>query len=228
MRRCKIGATTDDGKLTVGRSYPVRGRPGREVGSHLGSGSIPPTPAKSRQRSPTWTMTAACSLWSRIGWRIPRRSSPCSLAPTASTTPPTPASVRALSPEILVIRNLTTDLLNQSAQALEDGHQPGADDCPPRRLLRRRRAGRLRQVHRLLLPQPQHQGRRPRAAQTAGRPDAGHLQRLPGAHQAGSGALWRDSGHGRQLPHPDLQPHRPPPEPLLSPPGWPPSSPPGC
>ena len=38
-----------------------------------------------------------------------------------------------------------------------------------------------------------------------------HLQRLPGAHQAGSGALRRDHRHGRDLPHADLQHHRPPP-----------------
>ena len=35
-------------------------------------------------------------------------------------------------------------------------------------------------------------------------------------------------GHGRQLSHPDLQPHWPPPEPLLCTPVWLPSSLPGC
>ena len=40
-----------------------------------------------------------------------------------------------------------------------------------------------------------------------------HLQRLPGPHQAGSGALRQDHRHRRELPHPDLQHHRPPPVP---------------
>ena len=47
----------------------------------------------------------------------------------------------------------------------------------------------------------------------------GHLQRLPGADQAGPGALRQDCGHRRHLPHPDLQHHRPPPVPAGAHPG---------
>ncbi len=66
------------------------------------------------------------------------------------------------------------------------------DHLPARRLLRRRRARGLRQVHHRLLPQPRGGRRHHGAAEKAGRLDAGHLQRLPGPDQAGPGALRRD------------------------------------
>ncbi len=44
-------------------------------------------------------------------------------------------------------------------------------------------------------------------------PDARHLQRLPGARQAGPRALRRHRGRHARGPHADLQPDRPPPEP---------------
>ena len=80
-------------------------------------------------------------------------------------------------PEIMVVRNLTA----QSGGGLRRGGGAQPDRVHPRRLLRRRRARRLRQVHHGLLPQPQHSGSGARAAQGAGRPDGRHLQRLPGA-----------------------------------------------
>ena len=78
----------------------------------------------------------------RQGRPAPGASSPCSPAPTASTTPPAPACGPALSPEILVVRNLTANgLLAESADAL--ARRPSRHsqiDHSARRLLRRRRA----------------------------------------------------------------------------------------
>ena len=97
-------------------------------------------------------------------------------------------------------------------QGTGQGHRQQPDRDAARRLLRRRRAGRQRKVHCILLPQPgSHRGGAPSAA-AARRPDAGHLQRLPGPHQAGSGPLRRYPPHHRLRSHPDLQHHRPPPE----------------
>ena len=73
-----------------------------------------------------------------------------------------------------------------------------ADRVDPRRLLRRRRAGRLRQVHHRLLPQSPD--RRTRIHELLRNRDGlmrRHLQRLPGADQAGSGALRRDLAQRR-------------------------------
>ena len=51
------------------------------------------------------------------------------------------ACLRAgIEPQILVVRNLTTDLLTQSAQELEQAIKARSDDHSARRLLRRRRA----------------------------------------------------------------------------------------
>ncbi|CAN4030718.1 RNA polymerase subunit sigma-70, partial [Dysosmobacter welbionis] len=50
-------------------------------------------------------------------------------------------------------------------------------------------------------------------------PRPGHLQRLPGPHQAGAGPLRRNPGHRCRLPHADLQCHRPPPVPDRPDPG---------
>ena len=76
----------------------------------------------------------------------------------------------------------------------EGAHRAQPDDLPAGRLLRRRRAGGQRQVHHGVFPQPGHHRGRARAAAKARRPDAGHLQRLPGAHQAGPCALRRYRG----------------------------------
>ena len=82
---------------------------------------------------------------------------------------------------------------------------------PAGRLLRRRRAGRLGQVHHGLLPRRRGEGRGHAAPRRARRPHGRHLQRLPGAHQARPRTLRQDHGHGRALPDADLQHHRPPP-----------------
>ena len=42
------------------------------------------------------------------------------------------------------------------------------------------------------------------------RPDTRHLQRLPGAHQAGPGTVRRNPRHARRQPHAHVQQHRPP------------------
>ena len=130
------------------------------------------------------------------------------------------ACLRAgLEPEIVVVRNPHRRRPGGVRPGPGEGHSGQPDHLPARRLLRGRRARRVGQVHLLLLPQqpPHRRGARP--AEKPGRADAGHLQRLPGPHQAGPGALRRDPGHGRGLPHPDLQHHRPPPEPVRHHPG---------
>ena len=64
-----------------------------------------------------------------------------------------------------------------------------ADRLYPRRLFGRRRTGRKRQIHHGILPQRRSQRTGVRAARAARRFDVRHLQRLPGAHQAGTGSL---------------------------------------
>ena len=71
----------------------------------------------------------------------------------------------------------------------------GPDRHAARRLLGRRRARRLGQVHRHGLPLQASTPRRRQAVKRPGRPDAGYLQRLPGPHQAGAGPLRGDSGY---------------------------------
>ena len=101
------------------------------------------------------------------------------------------ACLRAgIEPEIIVIRNLSTDLLAQSAQALEKA---------------------IRSAQMVVLPggfsggdEPDGSGKFIASFEKPGRPDAGHLQRLPGPGEAGPGALRGDPGHGRPVPHPDL------------------------
>ena len=68
------------------------------------------------------------------------------------------ACLRAgLEPEIVVVRNLTASALEESRPGPGEGHPRGPDPVPARRLLRRRRARRLGQVHLLLPPQrPAH------------------------------------------------------------------------
>ena len=73
------------------------------------------------------------------------------------------------------------------------------------RVFRRRRAGGQRQVHCGFLPQPGHHRGGAYAAAPARRPDAGHLQRLPGAGEAGPCALWRNCKNRRFVPHAYVQ-----------------------
>ena len=76
------------------------------------------------------------------------------------------------------------------------GHQKRPDRVPARRLLRRRRAGGLRQADCVPVPQPPADGRGARPLEAPGRADAGHLQRLPGPAQAGAAAPGGDRACG--------------------------------
>ena len=71
----------------------------------------------------------------------------------------------------------------------------------------------LRQVHHRVLPRSGRDRGRARPAEQPRRPDARHLQRLPGAHQARPGAVRRHRADDRRMPDADVQHHRPPPEP---------------
>ena len=92
-------------------------------------------------------------------------------------------------------------------------HPQEPDRHDPGRLLRRRRARWLCQVHHGLLPRPRGHGRRARPAPSPRWPHAGHLQRLPGAHQARPRAVRRHRRRHARGAHADVQHHRPPPEP---------------
>ena len=92
----------------------------------------------------------------------------------------------------------------------------------PGRLLRRRRARRLRASSSRPSSAPR---RSPRRCATCCRTRDGlmlrHLQRFPGAREAGPGALRRHPSHGRRLRHPHLQQHRPSPEHARATRAWP-------
>jgi len=92
-----------------------------------------------------------------------------------------------ITPDILVIRNLSARDIENAVQAfvqrakisqiiaLPGGFSGGDEPEGAQPALPRRRA---------------------RAAEQPRRPDAGHLQRLPGTGEAGPGALWPDRGYG--------------------------------
>ncbi len=97
---------------------------------------------------------ASRSAWRpRWAWQSPGCSSRCSPARTASTTPPAPLRARRPSPRSSCSTTSPRAHVAESAAAVKELRaQP--DHLPAGRLLRRRRAGRLRQVHHGVLPQP--------------------------------------------------------------------------
>ena len=89
-----------------------------------------------------------------------------------------------------------------------EGHREQPDHHDPRRVLRRRRARRLGQVHHGVLPRSGRHRSGARPAAEPRRPHAGHLQRFPGAREVGSRAVRRHPPHGRGVPHAHVQHHR--------------------
>ena len=120
----------------------------------------PVFPYRTGQSEPRWSIalplpTSALAARCRRLATPAGASSPCSPAPTASTTPPAPSRRPAAEPHILVMKNLTAAGVAESHGARWSRPSgPGPDRHAARRLLRRRRAGRLRQVHHGLLPRP--------------------------------------------------------------------------
>ena len=107
-------------------------------------------------------------------------------------------------PHVLVLKNLTPANVAESCEALVKeldeaqilmlpGGFSGGDD-----------AGRQRQVHCGVLPQSVGGRRSQPSAEPARRSGSGHLQRLPGTHQAGPGPLRRDPSHHRKRPDADV------------------------
>ena len=87
--------------------------------------------------------------------------------------------------DTFVINNLTPEAVAESTHELARRIRASQIVMIPRRLLGRRRARWLRQVHHGVLPRSRGHRGSPRPAQGPRRPDAGHLQRLPGLIKLG-------------------------------------------
>ena len=87
--------------------------------------------------------------------------------------------------DVFVVNNLTPAGGRREHARAGAPHPREPDRHDTRRLLRRRRARRLGQVHHRVLPRARGHRGGARVAAEARRFDAGHLQRLPGARQAG-------------------------------------------
>ena len=94
--------------------------------------------------------------------------------------------------EILVVQNLTAKDIEYTIDRMEKGDPLFTDHHDPGRLLRRRRARGLGQIHRDDVPQSEDRAGGYGSARIARRPDARYLQRLPGAHQARPCHLRKD------------------------------------
>ena len=103
---------------------------------------------------------------------------PLSPAPIAKLTTAQALRRAGIEPEIHMIRNLTAADLEASVSEMERAIRNSQMIITARRLLRRRRTGRLRKIHLRLLPQSPHHRSRARFALSPRRPDAGHLQRF--------------------------------------------------
>ena len=113
-------------------------------------------------------------------------------------------------PHVLVLKNLTPANVAESCEALVkelDEAQilmlPGASPAATSRTAAPSSLRRSSAIRRCRRSQP--------SAEPARRSGSGHLQRLPGPHQAGSGPLRRDPSHHRKRPDADVQYDPPPP-----------------